>query len=112
VDSDNSTEILGVLGVQNETSLQDFRKKLLAFEKKKHYNNRLIVELLSHREFKELFSFFLQNKARDWLNNSAVVDKKAHGDVLGTYIEASLDEGNLEKIVCLKPRASKQWVKK
>jgi len=37
--------------------------------------------------------------------NSGVVDKKAHLDVLKTYIEASMDEKNIEKIVCLKPRA-------
>jgi hypothetical protein len=52
-------EIMSILGISEKEALANFRKKLVAFEKKRHYNNRLIVELLNNREFKDIFIFFL-----------------------------------------------------
>lgn len=98
--------LMRLMGLVDKKKLDRARSEWIEFERNSKYNNRLVKQLLHDSKFAAPFIYFLQNIAAEWLKQSGVVDKKSHQEVLRGYIKASLDQSELEKIVCLKSRCN------
>lgn len=59
--------IKSIMEIEDE-ELAKIRTKFIAYEKKRKYNNKLIKDLLVHKEYKDIFHYFLQYEAEKWLN--------------------------------------------
>lgn len=67
-----------ICNLKDEEDLDNFRSNFLVYFKPKKFNNQLIRELFNSELYKDLFYYFLNNGALEWLNQSAVSNKDAH----------------------------------
>ena len=100
----NISYIKSILNITRDEELSKFRRRYMDFEKKRMYNNKFMKDILQSNAFKDIFSYFLENEAENWLLKSKVEDKKSHMIALRFYIEASLDPFLLEKLKVLKEK--------
>ncbi len=69
------------MGIQSISSLEDLEKFRTEFEiyiRDKNFNNSLIVELIRSNVYKQLFTFFLEERAEEWIKTSKINDKESH----------------------------------
>jgi hypothetical protein len=50
------------------------------------YNNNLIKTIIANPKLRELFRYFLQNEAAQWINESRVTDKTFHQEAIHVYL--------------------------
>ena len=90
-------QILKLLGLIQESggeegnamqALDEFKRELGNFEKKRKYNNKLIKDIIQNEQYRMLFIYFLQHEAQDWLENSQVIDKRGHKAMICYYLKA------------------------
>ncbi|KAL4479610.1 hypothetical protein ABPG72_004206 [Tetrahymena utriculariae] len=86
--------------------LNSIRKNFEKFISKKNYNNTLMVELIQNQEFNVLFSYFLKEKAQEWIYSSKIKDKLSHEEALNHYLLSLKDSKALAKVRCLKYRSA------
>ncbi|KAL4435108.1 hypothetical protein ABPG74_003601 [Tetrahymena malaccensis] len=87
------------------SELNSIRKNFEKFISKKNYNNTLMVELIQNQEFNVLFSYFLKEKAQEWIYSSKIKDKLSHEEALNHYLLSLKDSKALAKVRCLKYRS-------
>ncbi|EAR84470.1 hypothetical protein TTHERM_00691680 (macronuclear) [Tetrahymena thermophila SB210] len=88
------------------SELNSIRKNFEKFISKKNYNNTLMVELIQNQEFNVLFSYFLKEKAQEWIYSSKIKDKLSHEEALNHYLLSLKDSKALAKVRCLKYRSA------
>jgi len=96
-------EVMRLVNLTDRADIDSMRHRFEAFIRARNFNNQLIVDLIKS-EFNELFVYFLEHRAGEWLKNSKVNDKLAHEEALEQYIKASHDERELCKMRVLKYR--------
>ena len=90
--------------MQTIQELEEFRLKFQNWMQEKNFNNRLISLLIIDPDYHDLFTFFLENRALEWLQESKIQDKKSHIDAINTYKVACMEERGLRKLRILKFR--------
>jgi hypothetical protein len=84
------------MGIIDREELIRLRLRFTQLEKKRKYNNKLIKDLILHKVYGSVFCHFLRKHAYNWLENSLVLDKASHRDVLKLYLLACDDVTQLD----------------
>ncbi|KAL4456574.1 hypothetical protein ABPG74_000681 [Tetrahymena malaccensis] len=61
---------------------QSFLKKFKRYICHKHFNNQTLTLLLKHKQYSQIFNYFLQNFAQNWLINSKIKNLKSHQEMI------------------------------
>jgi len=96
--------IMGMKKITTREELDAFKDRFEEYIRSKNYNNSLIVELIRSDEYKELFVFFLEERAREWIKTSKINDKDSHLEALEEYLSGGKTERGLAKFRILKYR--------
>lgn len=82
--------------------LEKFRTEFEIYIRDKNFNNSLIVELIRSNIYKKLFTFFLEERAEEWIKTSKINDKESHLKALQEYIHAIKNDRGLAKMRILR----------
>lgn len=77
--------IIKFMNYEGAPELNKLKEKLKLFFKGKKYNRALLKEFMFDFEFRKLFSYYLEDRALNWIETGRMKDKASHMRALKNF---------------------------